>query len=277
MNKNLSDIPVLGVGLGFRTHFKADLFRNPASVDFLEITADHFMFADRQKIRELELLREQFTLIPHGLDLSLGSACGIDDSYAREFAKLINKIQPPYWSEHIAFTRHENINIGHLSPVVFSRESLDVFRKNIEKMRQLTDCPLVLENITVPFYFPQSEMSESDFLHHLLNENDCGLLLDLTNVYTNAHNHKFDATAFIRSLPTDRVIQLHLAGGYVQAGGIMIDSHSDTVSEAVLNLLRDLLHFCRPKAVIIERDEKIPPFESLRNEIAIVKNIMKGA
>jgi uncharacterized protein (UPF0276 family) len=222
----------------------------------------------------LELLAERFTLIPHGLDLSLGSACGIDKHYAAELAKLIKKIKPPYWSEHIAFTRHQNINIGHLSPVFFHRESLDIFRKNISEIQKMTgDCPLILENITVPFYFSQSDMSETEFLHHLLEENDCGFLLDVNNLFTNARNHKFDAEKFLDELPLGRVVQLHLAGGYEITGGMLIDSHSEKISEEVWQLTEKVLKKCRPKGIIIERDENIPAFEELCGEVIRAKKM----
>jgi uncharacterized protein (UPF0276 family) len=272
----IKNIPFLGVGVGFRTQFKQDLFQNTGSVDFLEITADHFMFADKYKLRELDLLREQFCLIPHGLDLSLGSACGLDKHYAAEFAKLIKRLNPPYWSEHIAFTKHENINIGHLSPVIFSRESLQIFQKNIAEMQKMTDTPLILENITVPFYFPQSEMSESEFIQLLLEQNDCGMLLDVTNVYTNAYNHNFSAENFIRNLPHARIVQMHLAGGYMLSGGLLIDSHSNSIAKEVWELTKTALELCAPKGVIIERDENIPPFAELMKEVEFAKKLLKN-
>src|SRR5689334_20175399 len=113
---SFSQLPALGVGLGFREPFRADLFLQRDKVDFLEITADHYFNASREKMRELDLLAEHFTLIPHGLNLSLGSAEGVDEEYLDAFARLVQRVNPPWWSEHIAFTRAGGVSIGHLAP-----------------------------------------------------------------------------------------------------------------------------------------------------------------
>src|SRR5262245_32621044 len=124
MATTLTDLPALGVGLGFRTPFRGSLFLNRGSVDFLEITADHYFDAAPEKERELELLADHFTLIPHGLGLSLGSAEGLDPEYRDRLLGLVERIRPPWWSEHIAFTRAGGRDIGHLAPLPFSREAL---------------------------------------------------------------------------------------------------------------------------------------------------------
>src|SRR5580658_5466974 len=120
----MNALPRLGVGLGFREPFRADLFLHRPEVDFLEITADHYFYVSAEKQAELDLLAAHFTLIPHGLNLSLGSAEGLDDAYFDQFASLIERLNPPWWSEHIAFTRAGGVEIGHLAPVPFNREAL---------------------------------------------------------------------------------------------------------------------------------------------------------
>ena len=127
----ISTLPALGVGLGFREPFRSDVLFHRDRIDFLEIIADHYLDAPAGKLQELEMLADHFTLIPHGLSLSLGSAEGLDPGYRDQMVNLVRRIDPPWWSEHIAFTRAGGIELGHLAPVPFSREAIDVLAANI--------------------------------------------------------------------------------------------------------------------------------------------------
>lgn len=220
-----SDLPTLGVGLGFREPFRSDLFLNRQHVDFLEITAEHYLDVPPEKEHELEVLAEHFTLIPHAINLSLGSAEGVDVEYLRKLAGLIRRLDSPWWSEHLAFTRAGGIDIGHLSPLPFSFEAIEVLDRNITEVRRWIETPLILENITYMLTVPGGEMSEAEFLTEVLERTDCGLLFDVTNLHINATNHGYDPHAFVEQIPLERVVQLHFAGGHWQ-DDILIDSHS---------------------------------------------------
>lgn len=266
MTTAIADLPALGAGLGFRTPFRSELFLNRDRVDFLEITADHYLDATRAKCEELELLADHFTLIPHGLSLSLGSAEGLDADYRDKLLELVNRLQPPWWSEHIAFTRADRIDIGHLAPVPFSHEALDVLVANIREVQQRTDVPLILENITQTLVMPGAEMGEAEFVAELLDRTGCGLLLDVTNLHTNATNHGYDPIAFLDELPLDRVVQLHFTGGHWEAG-LLIDSHAEPTPVEVWSLLEEVLARAPVKGAILERDENLPPFNMLLAEV----------
>jgi uncharacterized protein (UPF0276 family) len=144
----LRDTAALGAGLGFRPSFRADLFRQRAQVDFLEITADHYFKAPPEKLDELDLLAAHFPLVPHGLDLSLGSAEGIDPRYLDQFAALIERISPPWWSEHLAFTRAAGVSIGHLATLPYTREAVDAVVRNVEVVRRTIGVPLIFARWT---------------------------------------------------------------------------------------------------------------------------------
>ena len=154
VDSKIFNIPNLGVGIGFREPFRGQLFLNRSCVDFLEITADHYFDVPPHKEEELNLLADHFTLIPHGLNLSLGSAEGLNENYVKKFVKLIKRLNPPYWSEHIAFTKSGGVEIGHLSPLPFTKEAINVLCRNVEQIRQQIDVPLVLENITYAVNYP---------------------------------------------------------------------------------------------------------------------------
>ena len=131
----IATLPVLGAGLGFREPYRADLLLDGEGVDFLEVIADHYLDAAPEKLRELDLLAERFPLIPHGLDLSLGGAEGLDAAYRDRLLKLVRRLDPPWWSEHVAFTRAGGVAIGHLAPVPFAEQGLDVLAANIREVQ----------------------------------------------------------------------------------------------------------------------------------------------
>ncbi len=267
-NGTFAGLPVLGVGLGYRDAYRAEVLmaEGDDKVDFLEIIADHYLDATPFKARELDRLAERYTLIPHGLNLSLGSAEGLDPAYRDQLIGLVNRLDPPWWSEHIAFTKAGGREIGHLAPVPFSEEALDVLVRNIEEVKRLTSVPLILENITRPFDFPGSTIDEADFLAELVVRTGCGLLLDVTNLHTNAVNLGGDAAALIDRLPADAVVQLHFVGGHWE-GDQLIDSHSAGTPEEVWDLLDRVLARSTIKGMILERDEHLPPYSELTREL----------
>ena len=262
----LASLPTLGVGLGFRPPFRSELFAHSEQVDFLEIVADHYLDASPEKERELELLVANFTLIPHGLHLSLGSADGVDRVYLGKVARLIEQVQPPWWSEHIAFTRAGGMNIGHLAPLPFTREALEALCRNVAEVQRRIEVPLILENITYTVRLPGAPMSEAEFLAEVLDRTGCGLLLDVTNLHTNAVNHGYDVSAFLEKLPLERVVQLHFVGGDWQ-GGVLVDNHSQPTPPEVWMLMGEILGRAPVRGVILERDENLPPFRELLGEM----------
>lgn len=268
------EIEKLGVGLGFRERFRADVLLNRDQVDFLEITADHYLDAHDQKLAELDLLRAHFRLVPHSLDLSLGSAEGIDEAYLERLAALVEVVDAPWFSDHVCFTRSGGTAIGHLAPVPYTREALDVFRRNISRVRSVIDRPLVLENISYLMRFPSSEMSEAEFLTRLVEENDCGILLDVTNLYVNSRNFDFCPREFLDSIPIERVVQLHFVGSR-RHGKRLIDAHLDRTEDAIWELFRDVADRCEIKGAVLERDGNFPPFNEIVDELRTAREIME--
>ena len=268
----LADLTPLGVGIGYRSTFRADLFAHRGRIDFLEVVADHYFDASREKLDELDLLANHFTLVPHGLDLSIGSAEGIDEAYLEKFAALIARLDPPYWSEHLAFTRAGGIAIGHLACLPYTREAIDVVLRNVETVRKAIKVPLILENITATVLIPGAEMDEPEFVASVLRQADCGWLCDVTNLFTNAFNQGRDLAAELDRWPWERIVQMHFAGGRI-SGGVLIDSHDAPTSPEVWRLLEAAVARSDVKGVILERDERLPPFQQLLDEVEMARVI----
>lgn len=265
----------LGVGIGFREQFRAELFLHQAEIDFLEITADHYLDANAHKQAELELLKEHFPLIPHGLNLSLGSAEGVDEVYLEKFAALVEKVHPAWFSDHICFTKSGGVDIGHLAPLPFIHEALDVLKRNIRRVKEVIKTPLILENITYMVDLPSAEMSEAAFVSELLEETDCGLLLDVTNLYINSVNHNYDWRKFLDELPMERVVQLHFVGSH-RHENLLIDAHADKTEGEIWEVFREVCARGEIKGAILERDENFPPFAEILEEIQTARSLLEN-
>lgn len=271
----MKNLPNLGVGIGFREPFRADLFLHQDKIDFLEITADHYFGATRKKLDELDLLNAHFPLIPHGLNLSLGSAEGIDEHYLEQFAELVERTNPAWFSDHLCFTKSGGKQIGHLAPVPYTNEAVKVFVRNIARVKDTIKTPLILENITCNVRFPSSEMSETEFIRTILEETDCGLLLDITNLYINSVNHRFDWREFLDELPAERIVQLHFVGLH-RHGERLVDAHANKTGAEIWEVFRAACQRADVKGAILERDENLPPFDEILEEIEIARNLLKN-
>ena len=252
-------------GYSYRRAYAAQTYAARQRIDVLEIVADHFFSASCA--RELALLAEHFTLLPHGLDLSLGSAEGLNEAYLRRFAEVVRAARAPWWSEHVAFTRAGGISIGHLAPLPFTHEALSVIARNLARAREvLGDIPCLLENIAAPAVLAGAEMDEPHFLAALVERTGCGLLLDVENLHANALNFGFDIDRYLEVLPVEAVVALHVAGGEWN-GATYVDSHARPVAEDVWQLTERICARFPVRAIVVERDEALPPFDDLLAEI----------
>lgn len=268
----MKNLPRLGVGVGFREQFRADLFLRRSEIDFLEITTDHYLDARPQKLDELKLLKEHFPLVPHSLEMSLGSAEGIDEEYLEKVAELVEFVEPAWFSDHLCFTKSGGVRIGHLAPVPYTKEAVKVFVRNISKVKDRIKTPLILENISYLVRFPSAEMSEAEFITTVLEETDCGLLLDVTNLYINSQNFNFDWREFLDKMPLHRVVQLHFVGSHRHADRL-IDAHADKTEDEIWKVFQEACHLCDVKGAILERDENFPPFAEILGEIQTARRL----
>ena len=268
----LESLPVLGVGMGYRDPLRKEILQYTDGIDFLEITADNFLQSPNTRWVFLDALRSRYTLIPHGLNLSLGSAEGLNREYLSELTELVQRVNPPWWSEHIAFTKAEGVEIGHLSPLPFNRASIDAFCDNVCEAQDRIETPLILENITYTVDLPWHEMEENKFLGELLDRTGCGLLLDVTNLFINSQNHGYDPVEFLKTIPAERIIQLHFVGGMMKDGK-WIDNHSQNTQDDIFQLIDSVLQYAPVKGVILERDANFPPFTTIADELERARDL----
>lgn len=263
-------IPPGGVGLGYRAPLRTHLLRHLGELDFVEVVTDSFL----RNPPALQALATLVPCIPHSLNLSVGS--GADPAYLESVARLVETADAPWHSDHLAFTRAGEVVTGHLAPVPHTEESLRVVVENVRAVQRRIARPFALENITMPFYWPDDEMPDHEFLARLVKETGCLLLLDLENVRVNRANHGRGGRDFIDRLPLESVVQVHVAGG-THSDGMENDTHSEPVSEETWALLAYLCELVPPPAVLIERDSSFPPFPELLAEVRRARGITGAA
>jgi len=256
------------IGVGYRQELAKWIATRPREIECLEITAEHFY---DQPIEPLQELRRAYPLFVHGLGLSLGTPGPLDPYALSRFKKVVEAAHPLWISEHVAFTRTSEVDLGHLNPVVPSRETLNFFSQHA---RELSDCcekPLILENITSHLRLT-GDLSESEFLNELCQSADCGVLLDVTNLFINSRNHDFDPLKWLDQLDCTRIVQLHIVG-YSQENGRYVDGHAEGIQDDLLSLLSEVLRRAPVRAVILERDHSFPSDATIGAELNRISKV----
>lgn len=271
-------IPFLGVGLGYRTHFDAEINQLSADVDWYEINAEDFW---RQVVPNPVLSRLGRTkpLVPHGALLSVGSADGIQEGVISKLVRFLSANPNfPYYSDHLCFTHVGGRETSILGPIPFTPEALETVARNIAYAARSLPTPLIFENITYYASVPASSMAELEFWQQLFTRVDCGMLLDLTNLFVNASNHGYDPVRFLEGLPAGRITQLHLGGARVE-NGIWYDSHDCPIPEQVWELMEHTCRICRPRGVLLERDDHLErpgEAEAVAAELRRARAVLSG-
>ncbi|HEX5596915.1 MAG TPA: DUF692 domain-containing protein [Micromonosporaceae bacterium] len=254
-----------GVGIGWRPEicgFIADL----PGLRFVEVIAES-LAADGPLPPALTTLQQRgTTVVPHGVQLSLGSAEPVDPARVDHLARLADRLHSPLVSEHIAFVRAGGLEAGHLLPLPRTRDAVDAVVANVRRAQAGLPVPLALEPIAALFDWPNNELDEAQFLTEILDRTGALLLLDLANVYANARNRDSDPLDLLDRLPLERIAYVHVAGG-ADLGGLYHDTHTDPVPPAVLELVTELCTRNRPSALLLERDGRYPPAKVLRAEL----------
>jgi uncharacterized protein (UPF0276 family) len=266
----------LGLGLGLRTvHFPYVLEHQPP-VDWFEIISENFMDSGGRPRYVLEQVAERYAVVMHGVALSIGSTDPLDFDYLARLKRLAGAVGARWVSDHLCWTGVAGLNAHDLLPIPLNEQTLRHVAGRVRVVQDFLERPLVLENPSSYVTFADSTMSEWEFLSRLADEADCGLLLDVNNVYVSSVNHDFDAAEYIRSVPHRRVVQFHLAG-HTDCQTHLIDTHDGQVIDPVWELYRLAHRLTGGAATLLEWDAKIPPFPVVHAEVLKAKQYMGAA
>ena len=265
-----------GFGLGLRPqHYDALLSADTNAVDWLEIVSENYLVDGGRPLAMLDRIGERWPLAMHGVSLDIGGSDPLDRDYLRTLAKLARRVRPALVSDHLCWTRHHGVQLNDLLPLPCNEESLRHVATRVRQVQDALGRQLVLENVSSYLRFTRNTMDEAAFLSALVAESGCGLLLDVNNVYVNAHNHGIDPILYLDALPRHAVRQLHLAGHSEDAlgSGLLVDTHDAPVCAAVWDLYAHALQRFGDVPTMIERDDRIPPLAELLGELDIARGI----
>ena len=263
----------LGLGIGLRTvHFDHILKHEPA-VDWFEVISENFMDTRGRPRYVLEQIAERYPVVMHGVSLSIGSTEPLDFDYLKKLKRLAQDIGARWISDHVCWTGVAGLNTHDLLPLAYHEESLQHIVARIRIVQDFLERPLILENPSSYVTFASSTLSEAEFLARLAQDADCGLLLDVNNVFVSARNHDFDAEEYLRAMPHDRIVQMHLAG-HTNCGTHLIDTHDGPVINPVWNLFSQAYRLTGGVSTLLEWDARIPEFPVVHDEILKAKKVL---
>jgi uncharacterized protein len=265
----------LGVGIGLRREFYARLPETSRALDWVEIVPENFLTLGGRPQRALEACRERWPVLPHGVALNVGGPEPLDEAYLSGLQALVERLDAPFFSDHLCYARLGGAYLYDLLPLPFSAEAVEHVAPRVREVQARVGRPFLLENPSYYARMPGGTLAEADFLRHVAEEADCGLLLDVNNVYVNACNHGYEPRAFVDALPLERVGQLHLAG-HERRPDVLLDTHGAPVCDEVWSLYRYVLERTGPVPTLIEWDQDIPSLEAVLDEADRARELLQA-
>jgi uncharacterized protein (UPF0276 family) len=265
-------------GIGLRGPHYREVADTVPPVGFLEVHSENYFGAGGVPHAYLERIRRDYPLSLHGVGLSLGSVDPLSSAHLHRLKALIDAYQPEFVSEHLSWGSFGGRYVNDLLPLPYTEETVDHLVQRIHEVQDTLERPIIVENVSCYLEFEHSRMSEWEFVTAVAENADCGILLDINNIYVNAHNHGFDATAFIDGIPGSRVGEIHLAGHTVkqhEQGTLIIDTHDHRVCPEVWDLYRLAVERFGAKPTLIEWDSDLPALGTLVDEANIANGIIE--
>jgi len=264
--------PRLGFGLGLRPKHYQDVVSGAPRVDWWEVISENFMVAGGNPRRVLRAVRERWPVVLHGVSLSIGSSDPLDEAYLTRLATLISEVEPAIVSDHLCWSSFGGHSAHDLWPLPYTEQSLAHVVSRVQHVQDRLGRRILLENPSSYVVFAASEIAEAEFLAEVARRADCGILLDVNNVFVSATNHGWDARAYLAAIPAERVGQIHLAG-HTDHATHLLDTHDQPISDAVWELYATAVARFSGVATMIERDDHIPPLPELVSELDRARSI----
>jgi uncharacterized protein (UPF0276 family) len=254
-----------GVGIGLRIpHYNHILERKPV-VDWFEIISENFMVDGGRPLHVLDQILEQYRVVQHGVSMYFGSAEPLNREHLQRLKALVRRTKTPWLSDHLCWGSVDGTYSHDLLPMPYTFEAAKNTAQKIREARDFLEVPVVVENVSSYAEFHASEMTEWEFLTEVVEDADCGILLDVNNIYVSSRNHNFDPYDYLHSVPPERVAQIHIAG-HSKFEKYILDTHDHSVIDPVWQLYARAIELVGPTATLLEWDDRIPSFDEVHGE-----------
>ena len=259
--------PVSGSGLGLRREKIDEMLDADLSlVDFMEVAPENWINVGGSFGKKFRQFTEKFDFICHGLSLSIGSPSPLDESFVKDIGQFMQNHGIKHYSEHLTYCSDDG-HLYDLLPIPFSEEAVHYVAERIRRVQDILQQEISMENASYYTPAPGAEMKEIEFINAVLEEADCGLLLDVNNIYVNSINHRYDPIDFLKALPTQRIRYAHIAGHYNEADDLIVDTHGADIIDPVWRILDEAYQHFGVFPTLLERDFNIPAVSELLGEV----------
>ena len=275
-SKTTSQYPVHGAGLGLRRPMLDKLMADPpAEIDFMEVAPENWIHVGGKLARKLRFFTERYPFVIHGLSLSIGAPSPLNEQLVRDVKDFMAEHDIRLYSEHLSSCGDDG-QLYDLMPIPFTEEAVSWVAGRVRRVQDILEQRIALENVS--FYTPlDTTLSEREFLLAVLEEADCDLMLDINNIVVNSINHRYDPREFMLAMPAGRIRYFHIAGHYVEAEDLRVDTHGAAVDDQAWGLLADAYAHFGPVPTLLERDFNFPPMDELIGEVRRIKELQRQA
>ena len=273
----MSDPTFAGAGLGLRRGLLSEILDlHDNAVDFLEVAPENWIGVGGRFGRRFRSAVERFPLVCHGLSLSLGSPAPLDVGFLKDVKAFLDQHDVVCYSEHLSYCSDDKGHLYDLMPIPFTDEAVSYVASRIRQTQDILERKIGIEHVSY-YAAPGQELSELDFINGVLAEADCDLLLDVNNIYVNSINFNYDPYDFLHGIDGGRAVYIHVAGHYVEAADLRIDTHGADVIDPVWELLAAAYAKWGVRPTLLERDFNFPPMAALLEEVGRIRALQEAA
>src|SRR6476646_2317304 len=265
-----------GVGIGLRIPHYNHIFEKKPVVDWFEIISENYMVEGGRQLQVLDQILERYRVVQHGVSMYFGSAEPLNREHLHRLKKLVRRTNTPWLTDHLCWGSVDGRYSHDLLPMPYTFEAAKRTAQKIREARDFLEVPIAVERVSSYAKCQVSEMTEWEFLNEVVEDADCGILLDVNNIYVSSRNHNFDPFEYLRSVPAERVAQIHIAGNSNYEKYIL-DTHDHPVLDPVWQLYAKAIELVGPTATLLEWDDRIPSFDEVHKEALKAKQYVPAS
>jgi uncharacterized protein (UPF0276 family) len=263
-----------GVGIGLRIPHYQHIFEKKPVVDWFEIISENFMVDGGRPLYVLDQILERYRVVQHGVSMYFGSAEPLNREHLRRLKTLVKRTKTPWLTDHLCWGSVDGRYSHDLLPMPYTFEAAKKTAQKVREVRDFVEVPICVENVSSYAEFHVSEMTEWEFLTEVVENADCGILLDVNNIYVSSRNHSFDPLDYLNNVPHERVAQIHIAG-HSKFEKYILDTHDHAPIDPVWKLYGKAIDLIGPTATLLEWDDLIPSFDEVHREALKAKKYLK--